>query len=157
MDQASLFRSYPLILLVAILLSAGSAQAQSLVTAPGAEEVFTVVEDMPIPWLYKTECLEVRSAERHDCYMQHLNTWLAGKLVYPSRAIKNKTTGSVVTRFIIDKSGAIRDVEILKDIGDGCGEAAKKAIEKMPDWVPGRQRGVPVNVAYTIPVKFELK
>ena len=69
----------------------------------------------------------------------------------------NKTEGYVVTQFVIDKSGAIRNVEILKDIGDGCGRAAQMAVESMPDWIPGRQRGIPVNVRYTIPVKFDLK
>ncbi|MCP4120360.1 MAG: energy transducer TonB [Bacteroidetes bacterium] len=146
-------------LLLCMLLTMFSIQtvrAQELVTVE-EEEVFTVVEDMPVPWLYKTTCLDVRSIEKRDCYMEELNLWLSKQLVYPDKAIRNETEGDVVTQFIVDKTGAIRDLVILKDIGDGCGNAAIRALEGMPDWIPGRQRGVPVNVRYTIPVRFDLK
>ena len=89
--------------------------------------------------------------------MSHLNTWLTEKLIYPDIAVDHKTTGDVVTQFVIDRSGAVTDVQILKDIGDGCGAAAAAALKKMPDWIPGRQGGVPVNVRFTIPVRFDLK
>lgn len=153
-------RSILLSLALALLLVCSSAQtgnAQSQLKDAAGADVFTVVEDMPIPWLYKTECREVATAEKTDCYMARLNEWLAQRLVYPSRAIKEKTEGTVVVRFIVDRSGDIREAEVLKDIGNGCGQAAVKAILSMPDWIPGRQRGVPVNVSYTIPVTFELR
>jgi len=155
MKIRSLFQ-YSAIAILAILLNPSFISAQSLVSEEETDAVFTVVEDMPIPFLYKTECLEVRSNEKRSCYMHKLNNWLSNQLTYPSTAVRNKTEGDVITQFVVDKTGAIRDLVIVKDIGDGCGDAAIKALEGMPDWIPGRQRGVPVNVRYTIPVRFDL-
>jgi protein TonB len=120
------------------------------------EEIFEIVEDPPIPWLYKSTCMEVEYTVKYDCYMQELGKWLAENLVYPSKASDNKTEGMVIIQFIIDKSGAIRDADVVRDIGDGCGKAALSVVNAMPDWVPGRQRGEPVHVRYTLPVKFKL-
>lgn len=148
---------YHKILFIALLF-AGSvhvAQSQSLLSKE-TKDVFTVVEDMPIPWFYKTECIEVSNADKQNCYASKLKAYFSEQLSYPPKAMSNKTEGTVVVQFVIGKDGSITDAEIIKDIGDGCGAAALQLVNKMPDWVPGRQRGVPVNVRYTLPVKFQL-
>ncbi len=145
-----------------LLIGLSICLGNSFVVAQGlmdksTEEVFTVVEDMPIPWFYKTECLETRSSEKQMCYNQKLIEYLGANLEYPTKAYENKTEGMVVIKFVIDKEGYVKDAKAVKSLGDGCDEAALKIVEAMPQWVPGRQRGVPVNVWYTLPVKFQLK
>lgn len=77
---------------------------------------------------------------------------------YPVDAILNQTKGRVVTQFIIDRDSSIKNIVVLKDIGNGCGQAAYKVIESMnfmkEKWRPGYQNGKPVRVKYTIPIKF---
>ncbi|MEZ5009131.1 MAG: energy transducer TonB [Chitinophagales bacterium] len=131
------------------------ASGQSLLSKD-TKDVFTVVEDMPIPWFYKTECIDVDIEEKQNCYTLKLKEYLSKNLNYPYKAVSSKTEGTVVIQFVISKDGSIQDAEIVKDIGDGCGAEALKLVNEMPDWVPGRQRGVPVNVRYTLPVKFQL-
>lgn len=143
-------------LLVIGSLSLQNANAQSLVNESEAK-VFVVVEDMPIPWLYKTTCLEVDNANKYDCYLQQLGLWLAQEVDYPYPAIKSKTEGTVVVRFVVNTEGAVTDLELVKDIGNGCGKEALEAVGNMPDWIPGRQRGEAVNVRMTLPVQFRLK
>jgi protein TonB len=121
------------------------------------EEIFTIVEDMPIPWLYKTECLEVASENKNACYQSKVSAYLLEQMTYPYQAIQNKIEGIVVIQFVVDETGKITDTQIVKDIGFGCGAEALKQVSKMPDWIPGRQRGVPVKVRYTLPVQFKLK
>jgi len=57
---------------------------------------------------------------------------------------------------IIYEDGSVQDVELLRDIGGGCGEEAVRVAKSMPNWSPGLQRGKPVKTAYKIPVKFRL-
>ena len=57
--------------------------------------------------------------------------------------------------------GNINEANIVKDIGAQCGSEAKRVVELMNDmgekWIPGKQRGRPVKVRYTLPVKFRLE
>ena len=66
----------------------------------------------------------------------------------------------MVLYIIVDKTGRVKNIEIVRDIGAGCGKEAKQVVEEMNDlperWKPGRQRGKPVNVKYTLPIKFKL-
>ncbi|HPI08920.1 MAG TPA: energy transducer TonB [Saprospiraceae bacterium] len=45
----------------------------------------------------------------------------------------------------------------MRDIGGGCGQEAKRLVEAMPKWTPGKKNGKPVRVEYTMPVKFKLE
>lgn len=75
---------------------------------------------------------------------------------YPSVARKKKVEGRVFIKFVIDENGKVLDPVILKDIGDGCGEAAIEGIKKVK-FTPGKHKGKPVKVYYTLPVTFKLK
>jgi len=46
---------------------------------------------------------------------------------------------------------------VLREIGAGCGEEAKRVVEMMPNWIPGEQFGEPVNVYYNLPIMFGLE
>ncbi len=78
-------------------------------------------------------------------------------LKYPVRAKDNQTEGKVVLTFVVDESGAIKDIKVLRDIGDGCGQAAIDVIKKMKPWNPGKQNGKSVQVQFTLPVDFSLQ
>lgn len=76
---------------------------------------------------------------------------------YPKLAKKNNITGTVVVSFVIDKDGSITDIKVLKGIGSGCDEEAIRVLENAPKWNPGKQRGVPVKVSMSLPIKFSLQ
>ena len=59
--------------------------------------------------------------------------------------------------FTIGNDGAVKDVDVIKGIGYGCDEEAKRVIANMPKWRPGRQGGESVSTRYLIPVVFEIK
>ena len=82
--------------------------------------------------------------------------YIKDNLTYPKDAREIGLTGKVYVRFIVWKDGSIRNVEILRGIGDPCDEAALKVIQNMPRWNPGKQRTEPVNVQMVLPVIFKL-
>ncbi len=85
-----------------------------------------------------------------------LMVYLAENLKYPRVALENNIQGIVVVRFVVDTEGRISSVEILKDIGGGCGAEAARVISSMPRWTPGEHNGVKVNVRFVLPVRFQL-
>jgi len=100
------------------------------------EEIFVVVEQMP-------ELIGGLSS-------------LSQYITYPEMARRAQIEGRVIVQFIIDKEGNVHNPEVIRGIGGGCDEIAVKAVKKAK-FIPGMQRGKPVNVKYSMPINFTLK
>ncbi|MEM6722776.1 MAG: TonB family protein [Bacteroidota bacterium] len=122
---------------------------------PG-DTIFDVVQQMP---RFKVPGCEGISdeTERKVCAEKAMLSYLYKNIKYPNIARQNNIEGYVVIQFIVSRDGQIVDAEIVRDIGGGCGQAALKVVEGMPNWVPGKQRLRNVNVRFNLPVKFELQ
>ena len=77
------------------------------------------------------------------------------QVVYPRKARKAGVQGTVYIKTYINTTGDVTKTVILKGIGSGCDEAAKKAVINTK-FSPGRMFGKPVNVQIIVPVTFEL-
>jgi protein TonB len=83
--------------------------------------------------------------------------WLAKNIEFPTIAIEQGVSGTVMLKFVVTTDGTVGDVEIVKGLDPNCDKAAIRGVKKMPRWTPGKQNGVPVNVWYQCPVKFKLQ
>jgi len=83
--------------------------------------------------------------------------FLAQNIKYPAPARENNIQGNVTLSFIVGKDGAVSELEILKDIGGGCGKEAIRVVQTMPNWSPGEANGHPVKVRFRLPVRFRLE
>ena len=108
---------------------------------PEEPEIFTVVEQQPEFPGGQAELLK----------------YLGKNINYPPIAQENGIEGTAVLRFVVNETGAITDVQVIRDIGGGCGAEAVRVVKSMPKWKPGRQRGKPVKVYFTLPVRFKLE
>jgi TonB family protein len=86
-----------------------------------------------------------------------LMKYLSDNIRYPEVALKNKTQGKVILRFVITKVGTIRKVEVLRSLSPECDKEAIRVVKSLPKWIPGTQDGKHVDVWYTLPVAFKLK
>ncbi|MDR1707706.1 energy transducer TonB [Dysgonomonas sp.] len=77
-------------------------------------------------------------------------------LNYPAVDIEMGNQGRVTIRFVVNKTGEISNVQLVKGVSPGCDKEAIRVIKSMPKWIPGRQNGEPVNVYFIIPVVFRL-
>ncbi len=123
-----------------------------------SEVIFKVVEKMPrFPGCENTSD---NDRDKKKCADEKMLQYIYKNLIYPKEARKNNVEGMAVVKFIIDPTGLITDVELKRDPGAGCGEAAVTVVKQMNDlperWTPGLQRGKPVSVQYTLPIKFRL-
>ena len=119
------------------------------------EEIFKIVEQMP----RFAGCEEMDGSEqdKSKCASEKMLQFVYNNLEYPKIARENGVEGTVVVQYTIDKSGELRDAKVVRDIGANCGQAALDVVNKMPTWIPGKQRGKAVSVLYTMPVKFKLE
>ena len=123
------------------------------------EEVFKVVEQMPrFP---SAECEALSTDEdKRTCANNAMMEYIIQYLKYPKAAQEAKVEGMSVVQFIVEKDGSLSNIKLLRDIGAGCGEAAKSIVEQMNidnlKWTPGVQRGRKVRVQFVLPVKFKL-
>lgn len=82
--------------------------------------------------------------------------YLTDNIKYPQMARESSIQGTVYVTFVVERTGSVTDVRVLRGIGGGCDEEAIRVIKGMPKWTPGKQRGKPVRVQFTMPIKFTL-
>ena len=104
------------------------------------DEIFTVVE-----------------VEAEFPYPGGLDGYLAKHIKYPKAARKEGIEGVVSVTFIIEKDGSVSNINILKDIGGGCGKEMVRVLKAMPKWKPAMQRGKPVRCQFGKNINFGLK
>ncbi len=95
--------------------------------------------------------------ERMRCTESNLLKFIYSKIRYPKMAIENKISGKVLVGFVVNRNGEVQEMELIRDIGGGCGQEVIKVLQKMPEWTPGIQGGRAVNVQYRIPIDFRLE
>lgn len=122
-------------------------------------EVFKVVEQMPV---FKSEACEglPSFAEQKACGDRKMLEFIYRNVKYPAEAQEQKIEGTVIVQFVVNTEGYLEDINVTRDIGGGCGEAAKKVVELMNEgpqpWQPGTQGGKKVFVQFNLPIKFKL-
>lgn len=82
--------------------------------------------------------------------------FLQSNIKYPDVAKRNDVQGRVFLTFVVERNGSLTNVKVVRGIGSGCDEEAKRVIEISPKWNPGIQNKKPVRVQYTMPISFTL-
>lgn len=107
----------------------------------GTDHVYQVVEEMP------------QFPGGNNAIMD----FMIKNTKYPAEAIVKGTQGRVVVSFTVDKEGNLKDIHVLRSVDPLLDAEAIRLISSMPQWTPGKIKGQPVNVQFTLPVIFSLK
>lgn len=105
----------------------------------GEGDIFQVVEDMP------------------QFPGGSVQKWIAKNVKYPMIAQENNIQGKVFVQFVIEKDGSVSDVKVARSVDPSLDKEAIRVVKAMPKWKPGKQRGKPVRVSYTVPINFQLQ
>ena len=105
-----------------------------------SDEVFRAVEQMPA------------FPGGDAALMKYINEHLQ----YPPSAMESNIQGRVIVQFVVTKTGKIRDVKVVRSVDSALDAEAVRVVKTLPDFIPGRSNGKPVNVWYTLPVTFML-
>lgn len=106
-----------------------------------AQQIFTVVEEMP----------QFPGGEGE------LLKFISKSIKYPVIAQENGIQGRVLCSFVVNRDGSIVDAEVVRGVDPSLDKEALRVINTMPKWTPGKQRGKPVRVKYTVPITFRLQ
>ncbi|WP_319479320.1 energy transducer TonB [uncultured Draconibacterium sp.] len=104
-------------------------------------QVFFIVEDMP----------EFPGGDLA------LRKYIANAIKYPVIAQENGIQGKVYVTFVVSKTGKVTDAKIARGVDPSLDKEALRVVNALPAWKPGKQRGKPVNVSYTVPINFVLQ
>jgi len=116
-------------------------QQQKDSIAQASDEIYDVVEVMPM----------------FPGGVDSLKAFIDKNMVYPDLAKESYITGTVYMSVVVERDGSLSFIKVIRGIGGGCDEEAQLLIQKMPRWVPGTQRGIPVRTRCNIPIIFKLK
>lgn len=105
-------------------------------------EIFFIVEDMPS---FKGKGLN------------GFRNWVMKNLNYPEIAAENGISGTVYVMFVVEPSGLVNKVTIMRSVDPSLDKEAIRVVKTSPKWTAGKQRGKPVRVAFTFPIKFVLQ
>ncbi len=81
---------------------------------------------------------------------------LQKRIKYPDMAVRMGITGRVYLQFVVDEQGNVIDPVVTRPLGGGTDEAALEAI-RTAKFKPGKQRGKPVKVQYSMFVTFQIR
>ncbi len=104
-------------------------------------QVFFIVEDMP----------EFPGGELA------LRQFIANSVKYPVIAQENGIQGRVYVTFVVDADGSVSEPRIARGVDPSLDKEALRVVSALPKWKPGKQRGKPVRVSYTVPINFQLQ
>ncbi len=83
-----------------------------------------------------------------------LRAYLIKHFEFPNAAMDAVLDGPVLVSFVVAKDGALQNAHVVRGQHPALDEEALRLVRAMPSWVPGQQRSVPVNVLYSMPIRF---
>jgi len=121
-----------------------------------SDKVFNVAEEMPrFPG-----CEDITDKrERQQCANRKMLEFVYSNIKYPQDARDEKVQGTGVVRLVIDKAGHVERYKIVRAIHpslDAEMDRIARLIQDEVQWIPGKEDGNPVKVAFVLPIKFKL-
>ncbi len=121
------------------------------------EEVF---EDVPIPFDVIEDVPVFPGCEndtnKKACFQKMLQKHIVKNFRYPEVEQELGIQGRVSVMFVIQKDGSIGEVR-MRGPNKNLEKEAARIIDKLPKMTPGKQRGTPVRVPFSIPITFKLQ
>ncbi len=107
---------------------------------------------------------EVRIVNLHikypEQFQQHANKLFLSPLQLADKTslinIMEIVSGLFLSKRIVNKDGSTTDFRIIRSVDKYLDKEALRVLNGMPKWKPGKQKGVPVRVRYTVPINFKL-
>lgn len=105
------------------------------------DEFFTVVEYMPI----------------YPGGDEALKKHIAENIRYPQSAKEKGVSGTVYISYVVSETGNVTKVKVWRGVSSDIDNEAVRVVSTLKNYTPGMQRGKPVSVQMTIPVRFVLE
>jgi protein TonB len=134
-----------MIMAFALLGNAAMSQtdtSQSVQHSESEPEVYTIVEEMP----------------KYPGGDAALLKYIAENIKYPPIVTVPELSihSTFYLTYTVDIDGQVKDVRVLRGGNEGMNHELIRVIRSITGYEPGRQRGKPVPVQFTIPIRISL-
>lgn len=103
-------------------------------------DVYTIVDKMPV-YTYGEDGLA---------------KFITHNMRYPIKAKQEGIEGRILCSFVVGADGAISNIEVVEGIEPELDNEAIRVLGLMPKWIPGENKGEPVNVKCLLPIDFTI-
>jgi protein TonB len=111
---------------------------------------FAVIEDVPV----FPGC--EGASDKKACFQEQMQKHIRKHFRYPEIAQEMGVQGRVNVMFVIQRDGSIGGIR-MRGPDKNLEAEALRIINLLPNMTPGRQRGRPVKVPFSIPITFRLQ
>ncbi|CAM1344901.1 energy transducer TonB [Tenacibaculum amylolyticum] len=114
---------------------------------------FNLVEEIPL----FSDCESVAIYQQEKCFKTKVVEHIKKNFTYPKEAYDKSIQGRVLVQFVIDKTGAVADLNIRGPYqGELLEKEAERIVRKLPKFKPGKHNGKLVKVKYGVPISFRI-
>jgi protein TonB len=86
-----------------------------------------------------------------------LYKFLQKNIQYPQMERDNDIQGKVLLRFMVDTTGVVQDIKVIRAVSFGLDKEAMRVVKLMPKWIPAMYKNKPVAVYYMLPIAFRIQ
>ncbi|MDR1348456.1 MAG: energy transducer TonB [Prevotellaceae bacterium] len=81
--------------------------------------------------------------------------WVQERLKYPETG--DCIQGKVILNFVVNKMGNVININVVGKLSPELDAEAVRVVSSSPQWMPAKQKNIPVDFEYTFPISFSLK
>lgn len=105
--------------------------------------------------VYPTKALDISPSPAFLDPGMNFGKFIAENMKYPEIAFSQNIIGDVVLSFIVETSGHISNLQVIKPLGGGCTEEAIDLLKQLY-WNPGILKGKAVRTSLSASISFSL-
>jgi len=113
------------------------------------------IQDSINTTIYTDNLLKHKPKMIFEDSLENISNFIYKNLKYPEGTLRLNITGSVKLFFVVETSGRITNLKVVKDVGGGATNEAIRLL-KMIDWQAGELNGQKVRVRKEFEVNFNL-
>ena len=83
-------------------------------------------------------------------------SFIGQNTVIPKKAIKEKISGTVILKYVVDQKGYLTDIEVIQSVSKLLDKTSIKVMKKMKRWIPGKIDGKNIKIVYRQPFNYRL-
>ena len=105
---------------------------------------------------------DIDEKSKPDKYARYPNgkkgiySFISQNTVIPKKATKEKISGTVILKYVVDEKGYATDIEVVQSVSKSLDKASIKVMKKMERWIPGKADGKNLRVEYRQPFTYRL-
>ena len=95
--------------------------------------------------------------ERSNCFELETQRFVLRNFEFPEMAIQMGIQGKVWVEFVVDKSGSVNGVAIVRGVDKLLDDEALRVVKKLPRMKPAKVGGRSVSMRYSLPINARLQ